>query len=80
MRTSDLSAQILDLPDTDLLFFPGFFAPEESDVLFLQLRGGTPWKQETIRLFGKPIPQPRLIAGTTAALPCPPRPKRSRCT
>jgi alkylated DNA repair dioxygenase AlkB len=54
--------QPLNLPDADVVLYPGFFAPEESDALFLQLREGIAWKQETVRMFGKAVPQPRLTA------------------
>ena len=45
-----------------LEYFPGFFDKAESQVLFDSLRSSVQWKQETLRLYGKQIPTPRLTA------------------
>src|SRR4051794_20301983 len=50
------------LPDADVAFDADCFPPAEADALFRALLDTTPWKQETLRLFGKPVPQPRLTA------------------
>jgi alkylated DNA repair dioxygenase AlkB len=49
-------------PDAEVLFLPAFFSRPESDALFQALRDSTPWKQETITLYGKTVPLPRLTA------------------
>ena len=39
-----------------------FFSRENSDHYFQRLREETPWKQETIKLYGKKVDIPRLTA------------------
>lgn len=51
-----------DLPDADVVFFPAFFSRDESDGLFDRLRSTTGWRQETIRMYGREHPVPRLTA------------------
>lgn len=52
----------LEMPDADVLLYPEFFPSLEADALFADLFTGIAWKQDTIRLYGKTIPQPRLTA------------------
>lgn len=52
----------LHIPDGDITYYPSFFSAEEADRLFKVLRKNTPWQQDTITLFGKTHPQPRLTA------------------
>lgn len=52
----------LTLPDSQLLWLPNFLSQQESDQLFSCLKQCVPWKQETIRLFGRSVLQPRLQA------------------
>ena len=52
----------LELPDGDIDFVPDFFAPLESQTLAADLFEMTPWKHESIKIFGKPVLQPRLTA------------------
>lgn len=59
---SHLISQKIEFPDADILFYPDFFRPEESDVLFENLLNHIAWKQEQIKLFGKVFEQPRLTA------------------
>ena len=51
-------------PDlTGLLeYIPDFFDKAESLELFDSLRSTVQWKQETLRIFGKELPTPRLTA------------------
>lgn len=53
---------VLDLPDCDILFYPEFYGPEESGQIYNSLLEQTPWRSDTIRLFGKTYDQPRLTA------------------
>ncbi len=46
----------------DVLFYPEFFNLEESDQLYLELDQTTRWQQESINIFGKLMPLPRLTA------------------
>ena len=50
------------IPDGELIYFPHFFSEEESNVYFQKLSHEIEWQQESITMFGKKIPQPRLTA------------------
>ncbi len=60
MSTS--TPQALDLPDGDVVFYPSFFPQAEADRLLQELLTTTAWRQESIKLYGKPIDVPRLTA------------------
>ena len=51
-----------DLPDADIVYYPGFFAAEEADKIFSQLLNEIPWQQDNIKVYGKIHAQPRLTA------------------
>lgn len=53
---------LIQLPDAELLYYPAFFDPAESDRLFEALLNTIQWKQDVIRLYGKQVPLPRLSA------------------
>ena len=50
------------LPDCDLRYLPGFIDPERAEGIFKRLLDEVPWREDTITLFGKTYPQPRLTA------------------
>lgn len=50
------------LPDAELEYFPVFYKKDESDFLYEKLLRSIPWEQDTIKLFGKKVLQPRLTA------------------
>ena len=50
------------LPDCEIAYHPGFLDPDAARDLLDRLSGQTPWRQDSIRLFGKTHPQPRLTA------------------
>ncbi len=52
----------LDLPDSDIIYYPSFLEKQEADSYFKLLRLETPWQQDDIKVFGKVYPQPRLTA------------------
>lgn len=52
----------LQLPDSDIGYYPNFVKPSEADQYFKVLKETTPWQQDDIRVFGKTYPQPRLTA------------------
>jgi alkylated DNA repair dioxygenase AlkB len=54
--------QVLDLPDGDVIIYPLFFPQAEADRLLQELLTTTPWRQESIKLYGKSIDVPRLTA------------------
>ena len=50
--------RITDLPDGRIWLEPGFLP--DPDELFATLRDEIPWRQDTLRMFGKVHPVPRL--------------------
>ncbi|MBC8770349.1 alpha-ketoglutarate-dependent dioxygenase AlkB [Arenibacter sp. BSSL-BM3] len=52
----------LQLPDSDIVYYPKFLNTTEADHFFKVLRNTTPWKQDNITVYGKTYPQPRLTA------------------
>jgi len=48
--------------DGQAYLFEHFLSQAQADELFLALMRNVAWEQRTIRLFGREIPQPRLIA------------------
>lgn len=53
---------VLNLPDAEIVYYPHFFDKEEADAIFVQLKEEIPWQQDSIQVFGKIHPQPRLTA------------------
>jgi alkylated DNA repair dioxygenase AlkB len=49
-------------PDSWLDLEPTFLAPAEAEMVLERVRGELLWEQREIVLFGRRIPQPRLIA------------------
>ena len=52
----------LDLPDSDISYFPDFITKEKADLLFETFKKTIPWQQDDIKVFGKVYAQPRLTA------------------
>jgi len=52
----------LNLPDSDIRYYPEFLATEKADFYFKRLKQDIKWQQDDIRVFGKIYPQPRLTA------------------
>ncbi|MBD2520621.1 alpha-ketoglutarate-dependent dioxygenase AlkB [Nostoc sp. FACHB-973] len=48
--------------DGEVIFYPNFFTIQESNHFFSDLYSSVNWKQDTIKLFGKKMPLPRLTA------------------
>lgn len=55
-------AQRIDLPDSDILYFPGFIGAKKAAQYFNEFRNNVPWRQDPIVVFGKKHLQPRLTA------------------
>ena len=51
-----------DLPDAEIEYFPEFFSRENSLFFLPQLLDTIKWKQNTIKMYGKENPVPRLEA------------------
>jgi len=48
--------------DGEVIFYPNVFSIQESDRLFSDLYSTVQWKKDTIHIYGKKIPLPRLTA------------------
>ena len=53
---------IFDLPDAEIAYYPDFFSVEKANEFFRKLIEEIPWQNDTITVFGKTHPQPRLTA------------------
>jgi alkylated DNA repair dioxygenase AlkB len=51
-----------DLPDADIVYLPRFFGPAERSRLLDELTTTTAWRQDSISMYGKAVPIPRLQA------------------
>jgi len=51
-----------ELPDADIAHWPAFFVGEDRDRLFAELLATTAWRQDSITMYGRPVPIPRLQA------------------
>ncbi len=54
--------QQLDMPDGAVTYFANCFSTQESDHYLQTLTASIVWRQQSIQLFSKEIPQPRLTA------------------
>ena len=52
----------LELPDSEIIYFPNFFNKLEADSIFKELIENTFWQQDKITVYGKTHLQPRLTA------------------
>lgn len=52
----------LELPDSDIVYYPNFLKEEDASSYFNVLRDIIPWQQDDITIFGKTYSQPRLTA------------------
>ncbi len=52
----------INLPHSEIYYYPNFFDTNTSNNLFTQLQQQIKWQQDTITIFGKTHLQPRLTA------------------
>ncbi|MEO0572540.1 MAG: alpha-ketoglutarate-dependent dioxygenase AlkB [Bacteroidota bacterium] len=52
----------LHLPDADVQYYPNFLSFDKASHYFKVLKETVPWQQDTIKVFGKTYPQPRLTS------------------
>ncbi len=52
----------LKLPQSTIHYYPNFINSKKADSLFETFKKEVPWQQDTIRVYGKTYPQPRLTA------------------
>lgn len=57
-----IDAELLPLADADLRLLPHWLAPETADRWLAELLTETPWAQPSVRLFGRYVAVPRLVA------------------
>ena len=62
MNTDFKKGSRLDLPDSDIIYYPKFFSKPKADSYFINLLTDTAWQQDDIKIFGKVYAQPRLTA------------------
>ena len=52
----------MNLSDAEVIFHDAFFDRQKSDAFFKALYSRTPWREDSIRIFGKRVWMPRLTA------------------
>lgn len=52
----------LPLKDAEIYFYPSFLTENLADRYFYSLQQDVDWQQDSIKIFGKRLPQPRLTA------------------
>ena len=52
----------LNLPDSDIIYYPKFLNYGEASEYFEVIKKNTPWQQDNITVYGKKYAQPRLTA------------------
>lgn len=57
-----MPARSLALPDADLLYLPQWIEPATADAWLQTLIEQTPWTQPQVRLYGRSLAVPRLVA------------------
>ncbi len=62
MELNNRHGKNLALPDSTIYYYKNFLSVEEADHYFEILKNTVPWRQDTIKLFGKEYLTPRLAA------------------
>lgn len=58
----DASAEELLEGDSSAVLHRGVLSPDAADACFLRLYNEVPWEQRTVKVFGREVEQPRLVA------------------
>lgn len=61
-KPSQPAVESLSMPDGDVVIYRTLFEEKESNQLFAELYNNPNWKQESIKIYGKPVAIPRLTA------------------
>lgn len=56
------SAISMSIEDGELSYYPALIPPDQCSEAFAALMEEIPWKQESVLMYGKKIPMPRLTA------------------
>ena len=59
---SPMQVHAITIPDGEVELVNRFLDPMTADRLQESIMAGTSWRQDPIRMFGRTIPQPRLVA------------------
>ncbi len=62
LDSSDSQQTVVIDTDGEVIFYPNVFSIQESDRLFSDLSSSIKWRHDTIHMYGKKIPLPRLTA------------------
>ena len=62
------SSHKLPLSEGDVTYFPQALSKNDADTFFELLKAELPWRQDSIRLFGKPVKFPAFRAGTAMTI------------
>lgn len=57
-----VNSEVIELPDADLRYFPQWVDAGLADQWLAQLSAQTPWSQPQLKLYGRGIAVPRLVA------------------
>jgi len=60
MFSTSLADSLSQLSDAKLTYLPDFLSQEKASFYFDALRDSLPWRQETIKIYGKDMKSPRL--------------------
>jgi alkylated DNA repair dioxygenase AlkB len=65
MRQTDFFSEsrnlsLASLPQAKVIYIPDFVCSEQANAYYTELENTLPWRQETIRVFGKEVTSPRL--------------------
>jgi alkylated DNA repair dioxygenase AlkB len=58
----DDPGSLLDLPGAQLRWWPRFLSGDDAERLLRELQHELPWQQQSIQMFGRAIPEPRLVS------------------
>lgn len=53
---------MIDLPDAEVHYLPQWVEPDVADQWMHELSQRTPWSQPQIKIYGRSVPVPRLVA------------------
>ncbi|WP_341733881.1 alpha-ketoglutarate-dependent dioxygenase AlkB [Microcoleus sp. EPA2] len=62
LDSNDSQETVVIDTDGEVIFYPNLFSIQESDRLFSALHSSVKWRHDTIHIYGKKIPLPRLTA------------------
>lgn len=60
--TTQLTSEVLNIPDGEVIVYRNLFDDLESNQLFKKLLSSIKWRQDKMKIFGKEVDLPRLTA------------------